>query len=432
MLLAAARHAAMSAAPLALMPADEAAPSMILDAVQPQDEGAIDDRLAEAQVRAEAAAIQAQAAAADLARLQAQKDANSDADLINGGVTNDYNNTEVSCGGGPCEGADENRAFARDFPLRTSSGTYDASTLNASALACPSTSADNGAGMQITAIVDTVCQEVLDELRARVDGQYSLWHDPHNNGTFHRRWQDPYTPTTTYATSYQKWQLELGLRWIEIGPDEPRSGVELHNPTLAEALKSKTVFTHEEWKAMQVDANAWRPIDDIFRDQWQVQEQNFIKVGDSYFRPDNFRCVSDANCVANHSHQVRRGLHRTRILSRLRRLDSWPLHSCLLFAPQLFTLWNVGESGHPRWRTADPEDDTTEEFTRCKIEACSRSLDDSDADDDGATNYCTLKMMFCGPADGCKPVMHSFNLVGSEATEPSAGAIADMSKCLVY
>ena len=90
-----------------------------------------------------------------------------------------------------------------------------------------------------------------------------------------------------------------------------------------------------------------------------------------------------------------------------------------MFAPQLFTLWNVGESGHPRWRTADPEDDTTEEFTRCKIEACSRSLDDSDADDDGATNYCTLKMMFCGPADGCKPVMHSFNLVGSEATEPS-------------
>merc|ERR1712195_199059 len=69
----------------------------------------------------------------------------------------------------------------------------------------------------------------------------------------------------------------------------------------------------------------------------------------------------------------------------------------------------------------------TDQSGSCLIEACSRSQVNSLFDK--GTNYCDLKMLFCGSKDGCKPVKHDFS-VGQETTSKFAQASVDMGACL--
>ena len=64
----------------------------------------------------------------------------------------------------------------------------------------------------------------------------------------------------------------------------------------------------------------------------------------------------------------------------------------------------------------------------CKIEACSRSQVTSIFDK--GTNYCDLKMLYCGKNDGCKPVKNDFP-VATEKTEKFSSASVDLTACLV-
>ena len=65
---------------------------------------------------------------------------------------------------------------------------------------------------------------------------------------------------------------------------------------------------------------------------------------------------------------------------------------------------------------------------KCQIEACSRSQVISVLD--MHTNYCNLKMLYCGSADGCTPVLNDFT-VGWEKTEKFSEASVDMAACLM-
>jgi len=69
----------------------------------------------------------------------------------------------------------------------------------------------------------------------------------------------------------------------------------------------------------------------------------------------------------------------------------------------------------------------TAEGSGCKIEACSRSQVFSIGD--FGTNYCDLKMLYCGTADGCKPVVNDF-AVSSETTSKFSQSTVDLSACL--
>lgn len=66
--------------------------------------------------------------------------------------------------------------------------------------------------------------------------------------------------------------------------------------------------------------------------------------------------------------------------------------------------------------------------TGCLIEACSESQGTSGGD--FGTNYCNLKMLYCGSNDGCSPLLHDFECF-DETTRKMALAEADMAKCLV-
>ena len=48
---------------------------------------------------------------------------------------------------------------------------------------------------------------------------------------------------------------------------------------------------------------------------------------------------------------------------------------------------------------------------------------------DGGTNYCDLKMLYCGSKDGCKPVVHDFT-VSDELTQAFQSSNADLKACL--
>eukprot|EP00933_Yihiella_yeosuensis_P078965 TRINITY_DN9099_c1_g5_i1.p1 TRINITY_DN9099_c1_g5~~TRINITY_DN9099_c1_g5_i1.p1 ORF type:complete len:337 (+),score=86.53 TRINITY_DN9099_c1_g5_i1:94-1104(+) len=64
----------------------------------------------------------------------------------------------------------------------------------------------------------------------------------------------------------------------------------------------------------------------------------------------------------------------------------------------------------------------------CKISGCSESQVFSVAD--FSTNYCNLRNLYCGSADGCKPVKNDF-AVNETWVLPSVGAGKDPSKCIV-
>ena len=69
----------------------------------------------------------------------------------------------------------------------------------------------------------------------------------------------------------------------------------------------------------------------------------------------------------------------------------------------------------------------TDKSDSCQIEACSRSQVTSVLD--MGTNYCDLKMLYCGSKDGCKPVKSDFT-VGAETTEKFSQASVDLGSCL--
>ena len=55
---------------------------------------------------------------------------------------------------------------------------------SASAYSCPGSPSWIHASARVTAAVNAPCEEVREEMRARVNGQFEHWHDPHNNGTY--------------------------------------------------------------------------------------------------------------------------------------------------------------------------------------------------------------------------------------------------------
>eukprot|EP00494_Astrolonche_serrata_P032253 UN32522 len=63
----------------------------------------------------------------------------------------------------------------------------------------------------------------------------------------------------------------------------------------------------------------------------------------------------------------------------------------------------------------------------CDIQGCSESQVTSVAD--FSTNYCNLRMLYCGSADGCKPVKHDIT-VAESSVKPSLGAGSSKDDCL--
>ncbi|CAE8682737.1 unnamed protein product [Polarella glacialis] len=64
----------------------------------------------------------------------------------------------------------------------------------------------------------------------------------------------------------------------------------------------------------------------------------------------------------------------------------------------------------------------------CKISGCSESQVFSISD--SSTNYCDMRMLYCGSSEGCKPVQKDFAMEETSVS-PSIGAGTDPKACLV-
>merc|ERR1712232_494196 len=64
----------------------------------------------------------------------------------------------------------------------------------------------------------------------------------------------------------------------------------------------------------------------------------------------------------------------------------------------------------------------------CEIQGCSESQGFSIGD--FSTNYCDIRNLYCGSADGCSPVKKDFTTVES-SNKGSFGSGHDFSKCIV-
>lgn len=65
---------------------------------------------------------------------------------------------------------------------------------------------------------------------------------------------------------------------------------------------------------------------------------------------------------------------------------------------------------------------------KCEIHGCSESQGFSVGD--FSTNYCDMRNLYCGSADGCKPVSKDFASAEASVSK-SIGAGKDFSKCIV-
>merc|ERR550537_520339 len=64
----------------------------------------------------------------------------------------------------------------------------------------------------------------------------------------------------------------------------------------------------------------------------------------------------------------------------------------------------------------------------CQIKSCSESQGSSVGD--FSTNYCDVRNLYCGSADGCAPVKKDFT-TAEDSHSASVGAGHDFSKCIV-
>merc|ERR1712232_1325157 len=62
----------------------------------------------------------------------------------------------------------------------------------------------------------------------------------------------------------------------------------------------------------------------------------------------------------------------------------------------------------------------------CEIKACSESQGTSKLD--FSTNYCDIRNLYCGSADGCKPVSHDFT--SSETSADASSGQKDWGACI--
>merc|ERR1712129_435886 len=73
------------------------------------------------------------------------------------------------------------------------------------------------ASCKVTADFSASCDSVVGEIRARVNGQYGQWHDPHNNGTYTIDGWDGEVMQLTRVTQNKKYTDKLNYKFKPSG-----------------------------------------------------------------------------------------------------------------------------------------------------------------------------------------------------------------------
>mmetsp|Transcript_64878 Transcript_64878/g.130408 ORF Transcript_64878/g.130408 Transcript_64878/m.130408 type:complete len:181 (-) Transcript_64878:265-807(-) len=94
-----------------------------------------------------------------------------------------------------------------------------AAALAAVGAECPGSKALIHAKARVRLRVLASCSDAMAEMKARVNGQYDLWHDPHNNGTYRLLRSDPSGLEFSRVTGNKKYTDLLTFTFRRMGGD---------------------------------------------------------------------------------------------------------------------------------------------------------------------------------------------------------------------
>jgi len=307
---------------------------------------------------------------------------------------------------------------------------------------CPSTPSLVAAGMKITATASVSCDKVEAEIKARVAGQSTKWHDPHNKGTYAMenyggtlstsrvtgdgKYTDKQIFTLTAADDGCKIEacsrsqvfsvLDMGTNYCDLkmlfcGSQDGCKPV----------LNDFTVKDETTSKFSQASVDLGKCLVKVNSERRMAASMQCPKTGSFLAAGMEITTTASASCDKVEAEMQARVAGQG---------TKWhDPHNNGKYAIE-----NYGGTFSTSRVTGDGKYTDKQIFTLtaagdgCKIQACSRSQVFSVFD--MGTNYCDLKMLYCGSKDGCKPVLNDFT-VEAETTSKYAQSSVDLGKCLV-
>ncbi|CAJ1393614.1 unnamed protein product [Effrenium voratum] len=311
----------------------------------------------------------------------------------------------------------------------------------AAAMKCPGSKSWIHASTKVQAVADASCDDVMSEMIARVT---SDWKDPHNGGTYsvlskadgelnlqrvtgNKKFTDKMTLTFSQEGSQCAVNACSESQSFSIG-DFSTNYCNLRNLYCGSADGCVTVkhdFTTEEQRIMPSFGAGGDKKACIVKESGTTP----LTLGTAAMKCPGSKswihasaeveAVADASCDDVMSEMI------ARVTSDWKDPHNGGTYSVLSKADGELNLQRV--TGNKKF-TDKMTFTFSQEGSQCAVNACSESQSFSIGD--FSTNYCNLRNLYCGSADGCVTVKHDFTTKESKV-DPSFGAGGDKKACIV-
>lgn len=333
---------------------------------------------------------------------------------------------------------------------------------------CPGSPAWIHASAKVKVNIKASCQTVLDEMIARVQAQSGEWHDPHNNGRYRLLAQGKTDPSTLFAnisrtTGNGKYTDKLGFRFYVTGTEQ--CGVHACSESQVTSIADFSTNYCNLRNLYCGSAEGCKPVNNDF-----AVEETAVETSKGAGKDAKKCIVADAateqllstpgNMLAKFQETWSMCPGSPAWVHASAKVKVIAKASCQTVLDEMVARVQAqGRAWHDPHNTglymllAQGKNDISTLFAnfsrvtgngkytdklgfrffvtgteQCGIHACSESQVTSIAD--FSTNYCNLRNLYCGSAEGCKPMKSDF-AVDETTVETSRGASKDAKKCNV-
>jgi hypothetical protein len=296
------------------------------------------------------------------------------------------------------------------------------------------------------------CDNVKEEILARASGEHG-WVDPHNGGVYAPAWANCNATVCISRTANPKHSI-LGKKYVDKQDFVLAPGPHGHGCFILACSESQgnsvLDFSTNYCDSRNLfcsSADGCKPVlHDISTEQMCVDASSgqsdwsacIVKLGESEGMkcPGSKAIFGHAKTTVTASAAASCSDVKAEMIARASGQNSWiDPHNGGIYAVLSSSDTEVETS-----RTANPKHSVlgqkyvdkqtftlTPSGNGCDIAACSESQGTSMKD--FSTNYCDVRNLYCGSADGCKPVLHDFTST-QNSVDASSGQ-SDFSSCVV-
>lgn len=333
---------------------------------------------------------------------------------------------------------------------------------------CPGSPAWVHASAKVMVTAKANCQSVMDEMVARVQAQDGEWHDPHNNGRYTLLAQSKTDASTLFAnfsrtTGDGKYTDKLGFKFFVIGTEQ--CGVRACSESQATSIADFSTNYCNLRNLYCGSAEGCKPMKNDF-----IADETTVETSTGAGKDAKQCIVAEAAAEQFHSESGKLFPKFLETWSMCPGSPAW-VHasakvkvtarvSCQTVLDEMVArvqaqggAWHDPHNNGRYKLLAQGKTDASTLFAnfsrvtrngkytdklgfsffvtgtdQCGVHACSESQVTSIAD--FSTNYCNLRNLYCGSAEGCKPVKSDFT-TDETTVETSKGASKDAKKCIV-